>query len=669
MSMALAELTTAEARALFQADQSAIIPTGSTEQHGQHLPLGTDHETALAVALQAGEQAGVPVTPVIPFGMSRHHIKAAGTITFSAGTYMRLVSEVCESLFEHGVRRVLIVNGHGGNNRVSQETMDEIFAQRRGQVVLAQCHVLGVAGQIVPELKTMALGHADVREASIMMWLKPHTVHLERQTGQHLTIGGQTITPGLIRRGIGLVGHGEASLPMRYSALVLVLLSALLTSGGVGGIAVASPAKINELVIAIGGDALTLDPTMSREASTDMVVGNIFDALMVRDQDMKAQPHLLEHLKNVDEQTWEIKLKRGIRFTNGEPLDYEAIKYTFDVIFDKTSKSVLPTWLAGIIGVDKIDDLTMRIKTRGAMPLMAQNLTLVYPVPPKAHRERGTTGFAKAPVGTGPYKLDRWVKDSHIALVANDSYWGGKPPFPRVTFKVIPEDGTRVSAFLTGEVHIVQNVPIPDLDRVRQVGQAVVVASGRMQVLQLNAMPDGPHKLFLDKRVRQAVAYALDVDSIVRELFKGTATRIATFLHPKYFGYDASFKPYPYDPNKARQLLAAAGYPNGFDLGINAAVGIRPMDKETVEAMAGQLNKVGIRARVVSYEYVPFLAAWRNKKLEGAAQMIGILSLTWDADGAFFLRFAKNQPMGYYTTDPLDRLVREARTTIDPGKR
>lgn len=234
MSMALAELTTAEAKRLFEAHQTAIIPTGSTEQHGQHLPLGTDHETALAVALRAGEQAGVPVTPLIPFGLSRHHMWAAGTISFSARTYMQVVSEVCESLFEHGVRRVLIVNGHGGNNRVLQETMEEIFAQRRGRVVLALCHVLAVAGQIVPELKTMAVGHADVREASIMMWLKPHTVHMERQTGQRPTIGGQA-APGLTRLGIAQVGYGGATLPMTQR------LQEVVPAGGWGQLEGSSP--------------------------------------------------------------------------------------------------------------------------------------------------------------------------------------------------------------------------------------------------------------------------------------------------------------------------------------------------------------------------------------------------------------------------------------------
>jgi creatinine amidohydrolase len=244
--MALAELTTAEAKALFEAHQTIIVPTGSTEQHGPHLPLGTDHETALAVALRAGAEAGVPVTPVIPFGMSRHHMWAAGTISFSARTYMQVVSEVCESLFEHGVRRVLIVNGHGGNNRVLQETMDELFARRRGQVVLALCHVLGVAGQIVPELKTMAVGHADVREASIMMWLKPHTVHMERQTGQESTIGGQVITPGLTRLGIALVGHGAAALPMTQR------MEDVVPAGGWGQLEGSSPEFGQRLVEAVG---------------------------------------------------------------------------------------------------------------------------------------------------------------------------------------------------------------------------------------------------------------------------------------------------------------------------------------------------------------------------------------------------------------------------------
>jgi creatinine amidohydrolase len=244
VSMALAELTTDEAKRLFETHQTVIIPTGSTEQHGHHLPLGTDHETALAVALRAGEQAGVPVTPVIPFGLSRHHMWAPGTISFSARTYMQVVSEICESLFAHGVRRVLIVNGHGGNNRVLQETMDELFTERRGRVVLALCHVLGVAGQIVPELKTMAVGHADVREASIMMWLKPHTVHMERQTGQNPTISGQA-APGLTRLGFAQVGYGGAALAITQR------LEDVVPAGGWGQLEGSSPEFGQRLIEAV----------------------------------------------------------------------------------------------------------------------------------------------------------------------------------------------------------------------------------------------------------------------------------------------------------------------------------------------------------------------------------------------------------------------------------
>jgi peptide/nickel transport system substrate-binding protein len=460
---------------------------------------------------------------------------------------------------------------------------------------------------------------------------------------------------------------------MALFALLTLLISACSGAGSqtggtqTGGTTGASTPKTSDapkkLVIAQTGDARNLDANVAIDGFSMNIYVNIFDSLFKRDANMQPKPHLATSAKALNDTTWEVKLRSGVKFQNGEPLNAEAVKFTIARIFDKKTKSVLPTWLKGIKEAKVIDDLTVHIITEGPMPLMLQNLVMIYPVPPKYVKEVGNEKFNQNPIGTGPFKLKSWTRDDRAVLEANSEYWGGKPAYQEITFRFIPEGEQRVSALLAGEVDIIQDVPPASKDRVKGAVEIRSVPTGRIFLLQLAASEK--HKFLEDQKVRQAIAHAIDTDAIIKHVTLGTGVKLATFLNPTNFGHNPNLKPYEYNPAKAKELLAQAGYGDGFDFVINTT----PDRKDIAEAVAGELKKVGIRAKVATHESGAFLKGWREHKLGGHGFILGLLSQTWDADGLLYLRFKCGEPMSYFCDPRADKDVKDARFMIDIPKR
>ncbi len=459
---------------------------------------------------------------------------------------------------------------------------------------------------------------------------------------------------------------------------ILLLISLLIVSLTLAGCQPAStPAPAPEkpaepqptdaklvLTVAQAADATHLDPNVQLERYSTNVVVNLFDPLLKRDENMVPKPHLATSVEALDDLTWEVKLRENVTFHNGEPIDAQSVKFTVDRIFDPALKSVLPTWLRGITEVKIIDSHTVHILTEMPMPLMLQNLTMIYPVPPKYVTEVGNEEFSLKPVGSGPYKLKEWQRDQKVILEAVDGHWLGRPAYDEVHFHFIPEEESRVSALLAGNVDIVFEIPPAGRRRVDAASGLEVraVEAGRVQLLQIS-VTDG-HPLLQDKRVRQAIAYAIDTEAIIEHVMFGAAFRISTILNPKNFGFHPYLKAYEYDPAKARQLIKEAGF-EGAEFVINT----NPATKSLAEALAAQLRQVGLNASIATFERAAQLAGWRAHSLGGHAHLPGLLSQTWDADGLLYLRFAKDEPMAYYYEPKVDDLVKKGRTTMNEDER
>jgi peptide/nickel transport system substrate-binding protein len=297
-------------------------------------------------------------------------------------------------------------------------------------------------------------------------------------------------------------------------------------------------------------------------------------------------------------------------------------------------------------------------------------------LPARFTTEAGAKDLARKPVGTGAYRFVEWVKDERLIMEANRDWWGwgGKAPaIERIVWKPIPEDFPRIVALDKGEVDIITNVPPDQIKGIEngRLTRVVSVPSTRTVTFTIN----GTQPPASDKRVRQAMHYALDVNAIVKNLYAGQGKPFSGGLADTDFGYNAALKPYPYDPAKARQLLADAGYAGGIDVTLYAGLGTMVNDKHLVESIADTWSKAGIRAKVQTMEMGARQRMLNDRTIPANSLLLGNPQSTLlDADGSLWRLFHPNGLAGKYWigSQPGQRfhdLMEQARYTLDPRKR
>jgi len=456
----------------------------------------------------------------------------------------------------------------------------------------------------------------------------------------------------------------------RLCSLVLALLV-------VPGLAWAAPQ--GKIVIAQGVDPTTLDTQNQQETPASVVASHLFDTLVERDQNLKIVPALAEELpKLVGPTTWEVKLRRGVKFHNGEEFNAESVKWSLERVKTglRASSNFRP-----IEKVDIVDPYTVRVQTSKPWPIfptiMTSRQASMYP--PKAYAGKDTAFISKNPIGTGPYKLVRWSKDEEIVLEANDQYWRGAPKIKTVVFRPIPDDAVRVAALQNGEVDVAVNIPPHLANIINNHPKIFLSTAPSIRTLQLMFVTheyDAQHKLVgpykgvtADKRVRQAIAYALDVDEIIKGVLDGKAMRTATLLTPLHFGYDPALKPIRQDLGKVKQLLIEAGFPGGLELTLNSPQGRYVRDKEVAEAVTGQLTKAGIKTQLKTFEFVSYLNTLVYVHKPGPVWLIGWGTGTVDAETVYGPLFRTGSNLGNYHNADFDGMVDQAQTQMDEKQR
>jgi ABC-type oligopeptide transport system substrate-binding subunit len=325
-------------------------------------------------------------------------------------------------------------------------------------------------------------------------------------------------------------------------------------------LAIALPAGLaigQDLVIAQGADITTLDPTQATQIHNLNLFYNIYDALVTWDpKDIgKLVPELAVSWRSVDPLTWQFKLRQGVSFHNGESFNADAVKFTVDRLITKGVHQVYGGF-STIERADVVDAYTINIVTSKPDPILVKRFAGYggQILPPQYIKQVDWKTFAIKPVGTGPYKFVEWVKDDRVVLEANPTYWRGAPKIKKVVWRPIPDNFARVAALTRGEAQIITKV-IPDhVSQVEKAGCCRVehTLTNLVTVYLVNAQK-GP---LANTKVRQALNYAVDKDKIIKELYKGYAIPIGSGIPNTDFGYNAKIKPYPYDPARARQLLA-----------------------------------------------------------------------------------------------------------------
>src|SRR5262245_16441311 len=401
-------------------------------------------------------------------------------------------------------------------------------------------------------------------------------------------------------------------------------------------------ARAADLSIALGGDVTSMDPHFHNLTPNNNIGAHVFDTLVAKDAAGKIKPGLAESWRVVDDLTWEFKLRKDVKFHDGSPFTAADVVFSLDRIPNvPNSPSPFTTYTKQVTEKIVVDPWTLRLKSATPYPQLQTDMSTVLVVSSKVAAKATTDDFntGKVTVGTGPFRFVRWQKGDRIELARNDGYWGAKPAWERVTFRIITSDPTRVASLLAGEVGAIENVPTNDLAKLSTSKNLGIyrTVSVRLMYLHMDTARDRTpfatdkagkpldRNPLQDLRVRRAMSKAINRQALVDRVMEGAAVVTGQLMPAKFFGHAPGLKSEAYDPEGARKLLAEAGYPDGFGLTLHAPNNRYVNDEQIAQAVAQMLSRVGIQTRVDAMPSSVFFS--RGSRLEFSFLLVG-----WGAD-------------------------------------
>jgi peptide/nickel transport system substrate-binding protein len=452
---------------------------------------------------------------------------------------------------------------------------------------------------------------------------------------------------------------------------------------------VAASAGGNTLTYGLGFDLDdTMDPQVTNFDSTIRVTLNICEPLVWEPEPGKFVPGLAESWEiSPDAKTYTFKLKKGVKFHDGTPFNADAVKFTFDRVMDPATKAGQShDQLGPYDHTEVVDDSTIKVVMKqGYAPLLTNLNGYLGIVSPTAVK-KDPAAFAQHPVGTGPFIFKEWVPKDHITLVKNVDYnWGssffkhsGPAYLDQVIFKIIPEGTVRVGTLKTGEIQYADDIDPLAYDELKKDPNFVVIEKGQPgsgYVLLLNTSSKGP---ISDPQVRLALEYAIDREGLNKSVFQGLNKVAASPLMKVTFGYDATTEQiYSFDPDKAKQILDAAGWKAGADgirekdgqkLSIDFPIISRPNDKAMAESIQASLHDVGIDLKVNPLERAAAREMVQQNKYD-----VGFMWFSYgDPDVLRTIFYSKNVDAfnrAKYQVPEVDKMLEDAAATIDTTKR
>ena len=472
----------------------------------------------------------------------------------------------------------------------------------------------------------------------------------------------ELITEGLLQNGLSrraFVGSSATA-----AAALLAAPSGLMKMKR----AAAAPA--GSITIGITYDVTTLDATMQYDAATINVYGNIFDTLLTKvwsNGTFTIQPHLAESIQTLNDTTWELKLRQGVKFHDGSDFTGDDVKFTIERVLDPAIASPQFSNISGYDHVELVDPYTVHIVTKAPFPLVPITLCNLRIVSAKQFAAVGAEKVASSPIGTGPYTFVEWVRGDHVTLAASPAYWNGPPSIQTAIFSVIPEDATRIAALQTGNADLILAIPpinSPELESNPNLTITKTLIE-RISWIEVQALANSGRPT-AKPEVRQAVAHAINRDDLIKGLLLGNGQSIATMLTPQHVGYSPDIPALEFDLDKAKSLLASAGYPKGLDL--EFLVGTGGQNKDYSQAISGQLAKAGINAKINLVESAVLLSSWQSHNF-GDLLLGTWTSNTFDADGTLYPLFHSGTVWSNYNNPQMDGLLDQARSTLDQTQR
>ncbi|ESR25574.1 ABC transporter substrate-binding protein [Lutibaculum baratangense] len=466
--------------------------------------------------------------------------------------------------------------------------------------------------------------------------------------------------------------------------------------------ALTAPAYAQQLTIGLKSEATSMDPQFHNLSTNTQVLLNVFEGLTKQDAVQRLEPSLATEWEAVDDTTWRFTLREGVKFHNGSDFTARDVIYTMcRVPLVENSPSSYTIYTGTMTDVAADGDHAVIITTDGPDPLLPTELASLPILSADAlgaedevtYAQGGCEGMGEVPqspafnspdvaVGTGPYTLDEFTRGNQLVMSRFEGYWGDAPNWERVVMRPISSDGPRVAALLSGDVDMIESPPIQDIPRIEQGGFKIVDAlSNRIIYLAMDQEGEAPslggtngENPLLDQKVRQAISLAINREAIAERIMGGFAVPAGELLPPPMFG-TSDRDVDPYDPERAKELLAEAGYPDGFQITLGTPNDRYINDEQVAQAVAQMLARVGIQTTVDAMtasqffsrrnaqEFPIYLAGWGAASGEMSSPLKSLLA-TYDKDAGMGVTNA-----GRYSNAEFDEILREAMTTIDDAER
>lgn len=467
------------------------------------------------------------------------------------------------------------------------------------------------------------------------------------------------------------------------SALAAAALTCAALVPGLIALPAAAQTPPNVLIVGQIAEPQSLDPHTVTATNDFRILVNLYDGLVrFKDGTLEVEPALAESWEVSDDgRTYRFKLREGVKFHDGSDFDAEAVKFNFDRMLNKdhpfynTGPFPLSFNFSSIASVEVIDPHKVEFRLKEAFAPFLSNLA--YPtgliVSPTAVEQHGKD-YGRSPSGTGPFKFAEWQSNQRVVIERNPDYWGGAAKLEAVVFRPVTDANTRVAEMMAGGLDVMVEVPPDNLATFRQDANfAVTEQAGPHVWFAILNTKEGP---FADKRVRQAANYAVNKETLVKNVLQDTATVAAGPIPPAFNWVESAVEPYPYDPDKAKALLAEAGVENPQVTFYVTEGGSGMLDPVTMgAAIQADLQAVGFTVKIETYEWNTFLGRV-NPGLEGKADMAEMAWMTNDPDTVPYLTLRTDAMpdkggfnSGYYSNPEVDSLLEQARASTDQAER
>ena len=413
-----------------------------------------------------------------------------------------------------------------------------------------------------------------------------------------------------------------------------------------------------------------LDPRVGTDAQSERISKLIFGSLLRRDEHFELQPDLAERWEIRDPLTYVFHLRRGVRFHDGRALTARDVKFTLDSVRDGSLRTAKASTYRLVASVEAPDDHTVIVRLKEPYAPLLWNLADgAFGVVP----DGSGADLNRRPIGSGPFRFVSMQQDSDVVIERNDGYWGAKPNVRRIRFSVVPDTTTRVLELEKGSADIAINALTSDMvERIRaQDKLAVEISPGSIYMYLAMNLKD---PLLGDVRVRRALAHAIDRQPLIHYLWRDLARPADSVLPPQHWAYNGDVRKYSYDPQRARQLLDEAGYPekNGVRFTLTMKTSTEESTRLLAAVLQQQLREVGIRLEIRSFEFATFY----SDVVKGAFQLYGLRWIGGNEDPDIFEHVFHSQSIpprranrSYYSNPRVDALIEEARRTVDQEKR